>query len=309
MGEASGEPPYTRRGASETFLVRACQRLGYDETLTMLLLLAAREIRAEIPLVRDDGSLAVYSGYRVQHHDARGPYKGGLRFHPRVDMDEIRGLAGLMTLKTALVEIPFGGAKGGIDCDPADLSLRELEQLTRRFTEKFHRHIGPQRDIPAPDVGTDARIMGWIQDEYSKIYGHNPGVVTGKPVAVGGSLGRTEATGRGIATVLRTYLRARDETAAGRRVAVQGFGNVGRHAAMALRDDGCTIVAISDVSGGAHDPAGIDVERLAAHLDAGGVVSDAGIGDHITNADLLTLPCDILLPAALGGVITGINAR
>ncbi len=288
--------------------MRACKRLGYDETLITLMLLAAREIRAEIPLVCDDGSLAVYSAYRVQHHDARGPYKGGLRFHPSVDVQEIRSLAALMTLKTALVDIPFGGAKGGIDCDPADLSDRELEQLTRRFTEKFHRHIGPHRDIPAPDVGTDERIMGWIQDEYSKIYGHEPGVVTGKPVAVGGSRGRSEATGRGIGTVLRTYLDTRQETANGRQVAIQGFGNVGRQAAFALRDQGCSIVAASDASGALHDSDGLDLERLASHVDSGGDLSDFEWADHITNADLLTLQCDILVPAALGGVITRVNA-
>lgn len=309
MDQPGGRHGYTRRGVFETFLVRACERLGYDETMITLLLLAAREIRAEIPLVRDDGSLAVFSGYRVQHHDARGPFKGGLRFHPSVDMQEVRGLAGLMTLKTALVQVPFGGAKGGVDCDPNDLSLRELEQLTRRFTGKFHRYIGPQRDIPAPDIGTDERIMGWIQDEYSKIYGHNPGVVTGKPVAVGGSLGRTEATGRGIRTVLRTYQGVQEETLAGRRVAIQGFGNVGRHTALALRADGCAIVAVSDVSGGVHDPDGLDIQGLANHIDAGGTVSDYGDADHITNAELLALPCDILVPAALGGVITGSNAH
>lgn len=308
MDEPLERDGYDQRGASEEYLVRACERLGLEETLITLLLLAAREIRAEIPLVRDDGSLAVYSGYRVQHHDARGPYKGGLRFHPSVDMAEVRGLAGLMTLKTALLDVPFGGAKGGIDCDPADLSVRELEQLTRRFTEKFHRHIGPHRDIPAPDVGTDARVMGWIQDEYAKIYGHTPGVVTGKPVSVGGSLGRTEATGRGLATVLRTYLAALGATAGGCEVAIQGFGNVGRHAASALGDLGCDVVAISDVSGGVHRAGGLDLAALAAHVDAGGAVGEFPGGEPLTNAELLALGCDILVPAALGGVITAANA-
>lgn len=302
------ENGYTQRGSCEEFLLRACRRLDFDETLITLLLLAAREMRAEIPLVRDDGSLAVYSAYRVQHHDARGPYKGGLRYHPAVDMQEIRGLAGLMTLKTALLDLPFGGAKGGVDCDPSTLSARELEQLTRRFTEKFHRHIGPHRDIPAPDVGTDEQVMGWIQDEYAKIYGHEPGVVTGKPVAVGGSLGRLEATGRGIGTVLRTYLGSRQEAARGRKVAIQGFGQVGRQTAFSLRDQGCSIVAVSDAGGGLFDPAGIELERLVGHLDSGGDLSRFEGADHITNAELLTLDCDILVPAALGGVITGTNA-
>ena len=300
---------YTQRGAFETYLVRACQRLGYDENLTLLLLLAAREIRAEIPLVRDDGSLAVFSGYRVQHHDARGPYKGGLRFHPTVDMDEIRGLAGLMTLKTALIDIPFGGAKGGIDCDPNALSARELEQLTRRFVEKFHRHIGPQRDIPAPDVGTDARIMGWIQDEYAKIYGYSPGVVTGKPVAVGGSAGRVEATGEGLATVACAYLAACDDTMNGKRVVIQGFGNVGRHAAFALSRCGAVVVGASDSRGGVHAPEGLDLDALVAHIDAGGTVADFGGGHPVGNPELLALDCDVLVPAALGNAICGPAAR
>lgn len=299
---------YSQRGAVETFLVGACQRLGYDETLTMLLLLAAREIRAEIPMIRDDGSLAVYSGYRVQHHDARGPYKGGLRFHPSIDMDEIRGLAGLMTLKTALVDVPFGGAKGGIDCNPAELSDRELQQLARRFTEKFHRYIGPQRDIPAPDVGTDARVMGWIQDEYAKIYGYSPGVVTGKPVAVGGSVGRENATGLGLATVAHAYLSSVGETLAGRRVAIQGFGNVGRHAALALQAHGCTIVALSDAGGALYDPDGLDLDRVIDHVDAGVKLNGFDDAEHISNAELIALPCDLLVPAALGGAVTALNA-
>jgi glutamate dehydrogenase (NAD(P)+) len=299
---------YTQRGAFEAYLVDACQGIGYDDNLTMLLLLAAREIKAEIPLVRDDGSLEIYSAFRVQHHDARGPYKGGLRFHPDVDMDEVRGLAGLMTLKTALVDIPFGGAKGGINCDPHSLTPRELEQLTRKFTEKFHRYIGPHRDIAAPDVGSDARVMGWIQDEYTKIYGYSPGVVTGKPIAVGGSLGREDATGRGVGTVVQAYLASIGETLVGRRVAIQGFGNVGRHTAFALERAGGIIIAVSDSSGGVCDPRGLDLERIAIHVDEGGPISGLDGFDHLTNDELLTIGCDVLVPAALGGVLCADNA-
>ncbi|MEZ5238964.1 MAG: Glu/Leu/Phe/Val dehydrogenase [Microthrixaceae bacterium] len=185
---------------------------------------------------------------------------------------------------------------------------RELEQLTRRFTEKFHRHIGPHRDIPAPDVGTNEQIMGWMQDEYAKIYGHQPGVVTGKPVAVGGSHGRTEATGRGLATVLGTYLESQGRTPAGLGVAIQGFGNVGRHAAAALHADGFVVVAVSDVSGGVHSAEGLDLDRLGAHVDEGGVLAEFDGAEHISNAELLESQCDVLLPAALGRVITSSNA-
>ena len=295
-------------GAVEPFLLGACERLGLDEALTDLLCLASREVRAVIPLVRDDDSLAIYTGYRVQHQDARGPYKGGLRYHPSLDLFEARGLAALMTLKTALVDVPFGGAKGGIDCDPADLSDRELEQLTRRYTETFHRDLGPDRDIPAPDVGTDERVMGWIQDEYSKISGHSPGAATGKPVSVGGSLGRTEATGRGVAVVARSYLETRGESLSGRRIAIQGFGNVGRHASEALTDEGGVVVAVSDSSGAVHAPDGLDLGWLAAHKDAGGRLSELDGVEHLSNDQLLALPCEVLVPAALGGVITRHNA-
>ena len=193
----------TSRSTFESFFESACASLGYDDVTYELLLLASREVRTELPLRRDDGSVTVFNAYRVQHHNARGPYKGGLRFHPDIDLAESRGLASLMTLKTALVDVPFGGAKGGIDCDPTLLSPRELEDLTRKFVERYHRLIGPNLDIPAPDMGTDAQVMAWIQDEYSQIYGYSPGVVTGKPIATGGSAGREQATGNGLAMACR----------------------------------------------------------------------------------------------------------
>ena len=261
----------------------------------------------EIPLWRADGSLAVYHAYRVQHDDARGPFKGGLRFHPSVDMEDVRGLAILMTLKTALVDVPFGGAKGGIDCDPSELSRRELEQLTRRFTERLHRELGPNRDIPAPDLGTDAQVMAWITNEYAKIYGHTPAVVTGKPIALGGSLGRDEATGRGLATVVAAWAAATGETLAGRTAAVQGFGNVGMHAAEALAAAGVRVVAVSDHTGGTFAAGGLDPAALVQHLDAHEPLTTFPGGEPITNPGLLALDCDLLVPAALGGCITEEN--
>jgi glutamate dehydrogenase (NAD(P)+) len=291
-----------------SFLLRACSDLGYDEVTTRLLQLADKEIRLELPLWRADGSLSVYHAYRVQHDDARGPFKGGVRYHPSVDMDEVRGLATLMTLKTALVDVPFGGAKGGIDCDPGELSRRELEDLTRRFTERLHRELGPNRDIPAPDLGTDAQVMAWIADEYAKMYGHTPAVVTGKPIALGGSRGRDEATGRGLVTVLAAFWAVAGISLADRTAAIQGFGNVGGHAATALVDAGARVIAVDDRDGGVHDPDGLDVAALLDHRERHGTVAGFAGGRPLTDADLLALECDVLVPAALGGCITTDNA-
>jgi glutamate dehydrogenase (NAD(P)+) len=248
---ASHDPqPTSARSTHDTYFVAACDALGYDATTTRMLLLASREIRAELPLRRDDGTVAVFNAYRVQHHNARGPYKGGLRFHPDLDLEESRGLACLMTLKAALVDVPFGGAKGGIDCDPATLSPRELERLTRGFVAKFHRLLGPNRDIPAPDVGTSGQVMAWIHDEYAKLYGYSPAVVTGKPLILGGSVGRIEATGHGVAMVLDAYARHREDDLRGARVVIQGFGNVGAHVARFVTERGLRVIGVSDVTGG-----------------------------------------------------------
>jgi glutamate dehydrogenase (NAD(P)+) len=295
------------RATYEEFFETACRSLDFTDTTIELLSLSSREIRAELPLVRDDGSLEVFNGYRVQHHNARGPYKGGLRYSREVGLDEMRGLAALMTLKAALVEIPFGGAKGGIDCDPTLLSSRELEQLTRKFVQKFHRVIGPNLDIPAPDMGTNAQVMAWIHDEYSKIYGYSPAVVTGKPVSVGGSVGREEATGRGLAKVVATIADRQGLAVGDRTVAIQGLGNVGTHAAAALADLGMRIVAVSDRDGGVHREAGFGIEELMASAGRRAPVS-ALWGEPISNADLLTLDVDLLVPAAIGGVVTAENA-
>jgi glutamate dehydrogenase (NAD(P)+) len=274
-----------------------------------VLLIAAREIRIQLPLRKDDGSVVVYNGYRCQHHNARGPYKGGLRYHPDVNAEDVRGMACLMTLKTALVNIPLGGAKGGIDCDPQKLSCRELEMLTRKYVEKLHRNLGPNIDIPAPDIGTNAQVMAWIQDEYSKIYGYTSAVVTGKPIEIGGSQGREEATGRGVAMVLQEYARHVGESLQGKTVSIQGFGNVGSHAARILQEMGLKVVAVSDVRGGILNPRGLPIDKVLLHSAKTGSVVGLRGAEAITNEELLASKCDYLIPAALGGAIHKGNAR
>jgi glutamate dehydrogenase (NAD(P)+) len=304
----TGDGDNDARSSHAFFLKRACDRLGYGAQEYEILLNPSREIRVELPLRRDDGGLSVFTGYRVQHHNARGPYKGGLRYHPETDMQDMRALACLMSLKTALVNIPFGGAKGGINCDSSMLSERELESLTRRLTSKIHRNIGPNTDIPAPDVGTNAKIMAWISDEYSKIYGFTPAAVTGKPIDLGGSLGREDATGRGVAIVIREYAKHRAEALEGKTAVIQGFGNVGRHAAHCLAELGVKIVGVSDTRGGVHNDNGLAVDALLAHKSATGEVAGFEQGQPIDGQALLELACDYLVPAALGDVVTAENA-
>lgn len=285
------------------FLKEAAVALEYDDREFSLLAGLSREVRVAMPLQRDDGSIQTYYGYRVQHHNALGPYKGGLRYHPSVNLNELRWLACLMSLKTALVELPLGGAKGGIDCDPKQLSRRELRSLTRYFVQKLHRNIGPNLDIPAPDVGTDAQVMAWIQDEYSVIYGYTPGVVTGKPTLVGGAAGRESATGRGIGIVMQEYAHHRADELQGKTVVIQGFGNVGRHAASDLTDRGVKIIAVSDSSGGIINKAGLDVKLLVKHKDKTGSVLGFDGAEEIENQALLMLKCNYLVLAALGGAV------
>lgn len=304
----------TIKQTHDAFLKRACEQLGYDPSVYQLLLVASREIGVELPLRRDDDSLVIFNAYRVQHHNARGPYKGGMRYHPSIDMGEIRGLACLMSLKTALLDIPFGGAKGGIDCDPCQLSRRELEALTRRFVQKMHRNLGPNLDIPAPDVGTNAAMMAWMQDEYSKIYGYSPAFVTGKPIVTGGSRGREEATGRGCVVALEAILGARGDSLKGKKVAIQGFGNVGSFAAQFVEEAGATLVAVSDAHGGVYHADGLSAAELRAHVAKHGTVAEYSKGRPLDNPGLLRLDCDVLIPAALGGAIdeetaTELNAR
>lgn len=296
---------------SQAFLDQALERLGAGEEQRTLLSGPYREIKVELPIRRDDGELAVFAGYRVQHDNSRGPFKGGLRFHPHVDMEHFRGLASVMTWKTALVDVPFGGAKGGIDCDTHELSRQELEVLTKRFTDKMEVVLGPNRDIPAPDVGTGPREMAWILEQYSKTNGYEPGVVTGKPIQLAGSPGRVEATGRGVAMLTAWACEEHDLELEGATVAIQGFGNVGSHAARFLAERGARIVAVSDARGAVHDVDGVDVDavlerkRESEEREGGYVpLRELGVeGDEITNEELLTLDVDVLIPAAIEGVL------
>jgi glutamate dehydrogenase (NAD(P)+) len=288
---------------TNTFLKRAMDALKLDARYETLLLTPRREVRVELAIRLDDGSIGNYIGYRVQHDDARGPYKGGLRYHPDVDVDEVRSLASLMTWKTAVIDVPFGGAKGGIQVDPSKLSERELERLTRRFVDQIHDFIGPQTDIPAPDVNTNAKVMGWFFDQYTLHHGFSPGVVTGKPVALHGSLGRDAATGRGCLFAVREALLADGKKLSGTRFSVQGFGNVGSWFSRLAHQEGAKIVATSDVKGGIHAGDGLDIVKLMEHVKATGSVVGFPGSKPITNDEVLRADCDVLVPAALGHVI------
>jgi len=263
----------------------------------------------EVPLKRDDGSLKVFLGYRVQHNGSRGPQKGGIRYHPDVDLDEVRGLASLMTWKTALVDIPFGGAKGGVNCDPTELSVSELERLTRKFTSRIAIVLGPYRDIPAPDVNTGPQVMAWMMDEYSIRQGFTLAIVTGKPLALGGAPGREEATGYGVAVVTREACKDFGIHLDRATVVIQGFGNVGSNAARFLSRMGAKIIGVSDVKGGIYSSRGLDIEKLISYARQN--KSPVGFPDSepISNEDLLELQCDILIPAALESVITKANVN
>lgn len=297
---------------SENFLSGALDLLEVDEETRHLLRGPFREVALELPLRRDDDSLSVFHGYRVQHDHSRGPFKGGFRFHPEMDMDHSRGLASVMTWKTAVVDIPMGGAKGGIDCDPGELSRGELETLTKRFVQKLGPLLGPDVDIPAPDVGTGPREMAWIYAGYARTHEVDaPGVVTGKPLELGGSRGRTAATGRGVAMVTDWACRAEDIDLEGASVAIQGFGNVGSHLARFLDERGARVVAVSDVGGGIHREDGLDVKSLFRQMNVDGsidTVVDSDVPhDSLSNEELLAMDVDVLIPAALEGVINGDN--
>ncbi len=287
--------------------------LGLDAGLTEVLSQPKRELTVNFPVRMDDGATRVFTGYRVQHNEARGPVKGGIRYSPRVSLDEVRALAMWMTWKCAVVNLPYGGAKGGVVVDPRSLSEGELERLTRRYAAEISIIIGPDTDIPAPDLGTDARVMAWIMDTYSMHHGHSvAGVVTGKPVAVGGSRGRVEATGRGCLFTVQEACRQRGLALTDASVAIQGFGNVGGVAARLLAQAGARIVAVSDSRSGVYNPRGLDVESLYAHRAAGGILAKhprTGFDhDDVSNAELLELPVNILIPAAIEGQITDENA-
>jgi glutamate dehydrogenase (NAD(P)+) len=282
---------------------------GIDDNLINVLTQCKKSVEVSIPTQMDDGTTRVFVGYRVTHNIARGPSKGGIRYHTDVTLDEVKALAMWMTWKCALANIPFGGAKGGVVVDPKSLSRRELERMTRRFTSEIINEIGPEKDIPAPDVGTDSRVMAWIFDTYSMNKGHSVlGVVTGKPLAIGGSLGREEATARGALYVLRGAARKRQLSLNGATVAVQGFGNVGSYLARFVAQDGAKVIAISDSAGGVHNPNGIDIEAAFAHKREHGTLGGLPGTEPISNDDLLLLECDVLAPCALEQVITASNA-
>ena len=268
-----------------------------------------RELIVSIPVRMDDGSVEVFTGYRVQHNITLGPAKGGIRYHPDVTLDEMRALAMWMTWKCAVVGFPYGGAKGGVACEPTKLSQQELERLTRRYTSEILGMIGPEKDIPAPDINTNSQVMAWIMDTYSVDRGYSvPGVVTGKPVVLGGSLGREEATGRGVFFTLLNTLKHLDQSIEEKKVVIQGFGKVGSVVAKLLHQEGAKIMAISEVDGGIYNPKGLDPEKVKAHRKKAGSVVGFKDAEFITNEELFKLECDILIPAATEEQITKENA-
>jgi len=293
---------------ARTQLRQAVELLGLDEGMHAMLAHPRREVTVSIPLRRDDGSTELLTGHRVQHNFSRGPAKGGLRYSPDVTLDEVRALAMWMTWKCALLDVPYGGAKGGVRIDPRNYSSAELERVTRRYTSEISPLIGPERDIPAPDIGTDENTMAWLMDTYSVQQGHTVlGVTTGKPVSLGGSLGRVTATSRGVVHVALAALRSRGIEPAAATAAIQGFGKVGRYAARFLAEAGVRVTAVSDQYGAVGDERGLDVPALEAYVDAhGSVVGFAA--DELTHEELLEAEVDLLVPAAVEGVITQANA-
>jgi glutamate dehydrogenase (NAD(P)+) len=276
---------------------------GIEPDYRLLLKTPYREMRVEVPVRMDDGRLEVFIGYRVQHNGARGPYKGGIRYHPSADLDEIRALASLMSWKTAVVDIPFGGAKGGIQVDPRGMSERELREMTRRYTTHISYILGVYRDIAAPDMNTNAQIMAWMMDAYGQKYGYTPGIVTGKPIPLGGSPGRESATAQGLAYILEAAQKDYGFPLEDARIAIQGFGNVGSWAARILSRMGARIVAVSDLGGGIYDGDGLDIPLLLRQVDERRTVAGFPGSDPLTQEEVLTCKCDILIPAAIGGVI------
>jgi len=295
--------------ATTRYFHRAADLLGLNDRERHFLITPYREIKVECSFVKDDGTLATFVGYRVQHDNSRGPMKGGIRYHPQVAPDEVNALAALMTWKTAVVDLPYGGAKGGISVDPKQLTPRELQRLTRVFTQKLADVIGPHTDIPAPDMGTNAAVMGWVVDEYAKYHGHSPAVVTGKPVELGGSLGREAATGRGLLYAAECLFEELGRTVSDFTYAVQGFGNVGSWAAKLIHAAGGKVVAVADVSGGVRNRDGLDVPALAEYASKTKGVAGFPGGEPFPADEVLYEPVDVLIPAALGDVLTAKNAE
>ncbi len=291
------------------YFEQAANVMGISPNMRKLLKTPQREVKVQVALEMDDGQIATYIGYRIQHDSARGPMKGGLRFHPEVDADEVLALATLMTWKTAIVNIPYGGAKGGIAINPRHLSPGERERVTRKFVDEIHDVIGPDKDIPAPDMGTGPQEMAWIMNQYGKYHGYNPACVTGKPVELHGADGRNEATGRGVAILTRNLLEHHEHQLKGARIAIQGFGNVGSFAASFLHDMGALVIAISDVSGAIHNPKGLNIPAVIRYQAEHGSIEDYPAADESDNAALLASEADVLIPAAIGGVLTADNAN
>jgi|TARA_B110000263_G_scaffold238950_1_gene240698 glutamate dehydrogenase (NAD(P)+) len=293
--------------SSNYYFNQAASLLDLPNESIELLSQPYRELHVQVPIKLDSGRTKVFQGFRVQHSGARGPYKGGIRFHEDVDLDEVRSLAQLMTWKTALVNIPFGGAKGGVRVDTTTLSENELEKLSRTYFHNISHILGVQRDIPAPDMGTNEQTMAWMMDAYGAKNGHSPGIVTGKPIALGGSAGRTAATGKGVSIVIEKYYEHNNKSLDNQSVAIQGFGNVGLHTAKNLQNLGCKIIAVSDISATIVDEQGLDINALEVHVNSGQLL-DKFQGAQLTDRDaVLFIKCDILIPAAIGGVINDNN--
>jgi glutamate dehydrogenase (NAD(P)+) len=291
------------------YFERAVERLELPDDLRVVFWEPYREVTVQIPIKRADGQIHVFSGYRIQHNGARGPYKGGVRFHPEVDIDEVRALASLMTWKTAVANVPFGGAKGGVNCPAGDMERSELQSVARSFMDKIEKVLGPTRDIPAPDVNTDAQTMAWMMDEYGKLHGHTPAICTGKPIALEGSWGREQATGRGCVFMFREAAPQIGISPAESTFVVQGYGNVGSWAARIMQQLGSKMVGASDATGAIRSDAGIDADELAGHLREGGKLTEFPGAEVISPDDLLAIECDVLIPAALGGMIHEGNAE
>jgi len=296
--------------ATRLYFERAADRLGLDPTIRRLLLSPKREVQVEIPVEMDDGHIETFTGFRVQHDNSRGPMKGGLRYHPDVDLDEVRSLATLMTWKTAVVDIPYGGAKGGIGLDPRKFSAKERERITRKFVDEIHDIIGPDKDIPAPDMGTGPQEMAWIRNQYEKYHGFSPAVITGKPVEHYGAEGREEATGRGVGILAFKFLSNLGRKPQNTRVALQGFGNVGAHAAKFLFESEYKIVAVGDHTASYYDANGLNIPSMLTYsLGNKGMLTGYTGATKLEAKSLLELDVDLLIPAALGGVITMANVE
>ncbi|MEW8988003.1 MAG: Glu/Leu/Phe/Val dehydrogenase, partial [Bacillus sp. (in: firmicutes)] len=294
--------------STQTVIQKALNKLGYTHEMYELLKDPIRMLTVRIPVRMDDGTVQIFTGYRSQHNDAVGPTKGGVRFHPEVDEEEVKALSIWMSLKCGITDLPYGGGKGGIICDPRKMSFRELERLSRGYVRAISQIVGPTKDIPAPDVYTNSQIMAWMMDEYSRLREFDsPGFITGKPIVLGGSKGRETATARGVTICVEEAVKKKGFELQGARVVIQGFGNAGSYLAKFMHDAGAKVIAVSDVYGGVHDPNGLDIDYLLDRRDSFGTFSK--IFEHtISNSELLELDCDILVPAAISNQITALNA-